>query len=66
MFYNKWRVSRYLCTFANARKDARIRGLTAFIVEKGTPGFVVGTKEDKMGIRVSNTCELVLTDVRVP
>lgn len=52
--------------FANARKSAGIRGLTAFIVEKGTPGFSVGKEEDKMGIRASNTCELILDNVRVP
>ena len=52
--------------FANARKSAGIRGLTAFIVEKGTPGFSAGKKEDKMGIRASNTCELILDNVRVP
>ena len=52
--------------FANARKSAGIRGLTAFIVEKGTPGFSSGKKEDKMGIRASNTCELVLDNVRIP
>lgn len=52
--------------FANARKSAGIRGLTAFIVEKDTPGFSAGKKEDKMGIRASNTCELVLDNVRVP
>ena len=52
--------------FANARRSAGIRGLTAFIVEKGTPGFSVGKEEDKMGIRASNTCELILDNVRVP
>ena len=52
--------------FANARKSAGIRGLTAFIVEKGTPGFSIGKEEHKMGIRASNTCELVLEDVRIP
>lgn len=52
--------------FANARKSAGIRGLTAFIVEKGTPGFSVGKEEHKMGIRTSNTCELILDNVRVP
>ena len=49
--------------FANTRKDGGIRGLTAFIVPKGTPGFKVGRKEDKMGIRPSNTCELILDNV---
>lgn len=52
--------------FANTRKNAGIRGLTAFIVERGTPGFSVGKEEDKMGIRASNTCELVLDNVCVP
>lgn len=52
--------------FANTRKTAGIRGLTAFIVEKSTPGFSVGKKEDKMGIRASNTCELILDNVRIP
>ena len=51
--------------FANTRKTGGIRGLTAFIVPKGTPGFSVGKKEDKMGIRPSNTCELILQDVSV-
>ncbi|MEA3203110.1 MAG: butyryl-CoA dehydrogenase, partial [Thermoplasmata archaeon] len=41
-------------------------GITAFIVEKGTPGFSVGTIEDKLGIRQSNTAELVFEDCRVP
>ena len=52
--------------FANARKSAGIRGLTAFIVERGTPGFSSGKEEDKMGIRASNTCELILDNVRIP
>ncbi len=52
--------------FANARKSAGIRGLTAFIVDRNAPGLSVGKKEEKMGIRASNTCELVLQDVRVP
>lgn len=52
--------------FANTRKTGGIRGLTAFIVPKDTPGFSIGRKEDKMGIRPSNTCELILEDVVVP
>jgi len=42
------------------------KGLSAFIVEKGTPGFSVGLKEDKMGLRASNTVELLFNDCRVP
>lgn len=52
--------------FANARKSAGIRGLTAFIVERNTPGFSIGKEEEKMGIRASNTCELILDNVRIP
>jgi butyryl-CoA dehydrogenase len=52
--------------FANARKSAGIRGLTAFIVDRDTPGFSVGKEEEKMGIRASNTCELILDNVRIP
>lgn len=52
--------------FANTRQSGGIRGLTAFIVKKGTPGFSIGKKEDKMGIRPSNTCEVILQDVVVP
>ena len=52
--------------FANADPAAGYRGITAFIVEKKFPGFSVGKKEDKLGIRASSTCELILEDVRVP
>jgi alkylation response protein AidB-like acyl-CoA dehydrogenase len=52
--------------FANANPDAGYRGITAFIVERGDAGFTVGKKEDKLGIRASSTCELVLEDCRVP
>jgi alkylation response protein AidB-like acyl-CoA dehydrogenase len=45
---------------------AGYKGITAFIVEKGFPGFSVGKKEDKLGIRASSTCELILDDCRVP
>jgi alkylation response protein AidB-like acyl-CoA dehydrogenase len=48
----------------NPAKGAR--GLTAFIVEKGTPGFTFGKHEDKMGIRASSTTELIFQDCRVP
>ncbi|HSJ09873.1 MAG TPA: acyl-CoA dehydrogenase [Longimicrobiales bacterium] len=52
--------------FANANPDAGYRGITAFIVERDTPGFSVGKKEDKLGIRASSTVELVMDDCRVP
>jgi len=52
--------------FANVNPDAGYRGITAFLVERGTPGFTVGKKEDKLGIRASSTCELLFEDCRVP
>src|SRR5215469_10758500 len=52
--------------FANVDPSAGYRGITAFIVEKEFPGFSVGKKEDKLGIRASSTCELLLEDCRVP
>ena len=52
--------------FANANPDAGYRGITAFVVERGVPGFTVGKKEDKLGIRASSTCELLLEQCHVP
>ena len=52
--------------FAMTNKDLRSKGISAFIVEKGTPGFTFGTKEKKMGIRGSATYELIFTDCRIP
>ena len=52
--------------FANIDPAAGYKGITAFIVEKGFAGFTVGKKEDKLGIRASSTCELILEDCRVP
>jgi alkylation response protein AidB-like acyl-CoA dehydrogenase len=52
--------------FATIDPEAGYRGITAFMVERGMPGFSVGKKEDKLGIRASSTCELILEDCRVP
>lgn len=52
--------------FANADPDKGYKGVTAFMVERDAPRFSVGKKEDKLGIRASSTCELILEDVRVP
>lgn len=52
--------------FANAAPDKGYKGITAFVVERDMHGFSVGKKEDKLGIRASSTCELILEDVRVP
>jgi alkylation response protein AidB-like acyl-CoA dehydrogenase len=48
--------------FANVKPEAGYRGITAFLVERGAPGFTVGKKEDKLGIRASSTCELLFED----
>src|SRR5579862_1217565 len=52
--------------FANADRAAGYKGITAFIVERGFPGFRVGKKEDKLGIRASSTVELMFENCQVP
>jgi alkylation response protein AidB-like acyl-CoA dehydrogenase len=52
--------------FANVNPEAGYRGITAFIVEREFPGFTVGRKEDKLGIRASSTCELIFEECLVP
>lgn len=52
--------------FATVDPAAGYRGITAFAIEKGTPGLSVGHKEDKLGIRASSTCELILDNCEVP
>ncbi|GAB3770854.1 acyl-CoA dehydrogenase family protein [Spirosoma horti] len=51
---------------AQTDREKKHRGINCLIIEKGTPGFVVGKKEDKMGIRASDTHSLLFTDVHVP
>ncbi|MBZ5542794.1 MAG: acyl-CoA dehydrogenase [Acidobacteriia bacterium] len=52
--------------FATVNRELGYKGITAFLVERDMPGFSVGKKEDKLGIRASSTCELILEDCRVP
>ena len=52
--------------FANADASKGYKGITGFLVERDFPGFSVGKKEDKLGIRASSTCELILENCRVP
>ena len=52
--------------FATVDASAGYKGITAFIIEKNFAGFAVGKKEDKLGIRASSTCELILEDCKVP
>lgn len=51
--------------FANARPETGYKGITAFLIERECPGFRVGKKEDKLGIRASSTCELILDNCRI-
>ena len=59
-------VAETTVVFASVDKSKGVKGITAFIVEKGTPGFSVGKKEEKLGIRASNTTELVFENCRIP
>ena len=52
--------------FATVDPTAGYKGITAFVVDRDTKGLVVGKAEDKMGIRASSTCELLLENVQVP
>jgi alkylation response protein AidB-like acyl-CoA dehydrogenase len=52
--------------FANINPEAGYKGITCFLVERDFAGFQVGRKEDKLGIRASSTCELILDNCRVP
>ncbi len=55
-----------IIVFATLDRNLGYKGISAFIVEKGTPGFYVSKKEKKMGIRSSDTCELTFEDCRIP
>ncbi len=59
-------IADLIVLFAMTDKTKGSRGISALLVEKGTPGFSVGKEENKMGIRATNTCELVFEDCRVP
>src|SRR5664279_1830766 len=56
----------FFLLFANANPEAGYKGVTAFLVEREFPGFQVGKKEDKLGLRASSTCELIMDNCRVP
>jgi butyryl-CoA dehydrogenase len=58
--------AEFFIVFANVDPSKGYKGITAFIVERGFGGFSVGKKEDKLGIRASSTCELILDNVAVP
>src|SRR5436190_3755632 len=58
--------SGFFLLFANANPEAGYKGVTAFLIERDFPGFAVGKKEEKLGLRASSTCELILDNCRVP
>ena len=66
IFITQGNEAEIVLVFATIDKSLRHRGITAFIVEKGTPGFSVGKLEDKLGIRASPTAELIFEDCFVP
>ena len=57
--------SDFIIFFCKTEKGAGSKGISAFIIEKGTPGFTVGKKENKLGIRASDTCELYFDDCKI-
>ena len=66
LFISNGREASLALVFAQTDKRQDHRGITAFVVEKGTPGFSVSKTEDKLGIRASDTAELVFEECRVP
>jgi butyryl-CoA dehydrogenase/short/branched chain acyl-CoA dehydrogenase len=58
--------SALFIVLANANPELGYKGITAFLVERDAPGFSIGKKEDKLGIRASSTCELIFDDCTVP
>jgi alkylation response protein AidB-like acyl-CoA dehydrogenase len=65
LFITNGQIASYAIVFATVDKSKGYKGVTAFLVDKATPGFSVGKKERKMGLLASDTCELILENVRV-
>ena len=65
-FITTGREASFALVFGQTDRAKGHRGISAFVVEKGTPGFIVARVEDKLGIRASHTAELVFEDCRVP
>jgi len=66
IFITNAKEANVFVVFANVNPEAGYKGITAFVVERGMPGFSVGKKEVKLGIRASSTCELIFEGVKVP
>lgn len=65
-FITNGNIADVYTVFASTDKSLGIKGLSAFIVERNRPGVSVGKKEDKMGIRLSTTSDVIFEDVRIP
>lgn len=59
-------IADFYCVTALTDKSIGVKGMSMFLIEKGTPGLSTGNEEDKMGIRTSNTCDVVMEDCRIP
>jgi butyryl-CoA dehydrogenase len=59
-------VSDFYTVFAVTQPERKLEGITGYVIEKGTPGLSIGKAEEKMGIRGSNTTDVILEDVKVP
>lgn len=66
IFITNAKEASVFLVFANVNPELGYKGITGFIVERDMPGFSVGKKEVKLGIRASSTCEVILDDVKVP
>jgi len=66
LFITNAREAGLFIVFATLDPNAGYKGITAFLVDKRVPGFSIGKKEDKLGIRASSTCEIILEDCKVP
>lgn len=66
IFITNAQEAEIFIVFANVNPEAGYKGITAFICEREMPGFAVGKKESKLGIRASSTCEVLLEKVKVP
>lgn len=66
IFITNAKEANIFVVFANINPEAGYKGITAFIVERNMPGFSVGKKEVKLGIRASSTCEVIFDQVKVP
>lgn len=66
VFITNAKEATIFLVFANVNPDQGYKGITCFAVEKSMPGFSLGKKEQKLGIRASSTCEVILDDVKVP